>query len=124
MQVTKHALVDVKSDNNNQIRIHTVGEPTLGNAFARYHCSIGSDAANSQLIQFQDGTVDPVSGPNGLTIEALLAICGHRLDAFQSGAYPSEYNAVSLFHINEALKSLQQRTIDRVQREVKSQYVA
>lgn len=68
-------------------------------------------------VIFQHGTV-PECGSNGVTIEALLAICEHRLLGFQSGPFKSTYNAEALEHIGKALDALKQRTLDRLIRDV------
>ena len=60
-------------------------------------------------IFFHNGPV--VDGKfNGITIEMLLAVCKDRLEGFQDGAYPSEYNEIAIDSIENALHSLGQRT--------------
>ena len=68
-------------------------------------------------ILFQHGGV-PENGINGVTIEALLAICADRLSAFQKGPYPHEQNERALGNINAALHALHERTRERHRRGV------
>ena len=60
-------------------------------------------------VLFQSG--NPAEGFNGITIEALLAICEHRLLGCQEGPYKSEENLQALLGISHALHSLHKRTI-------------
>ena len=68
-------------------------------------------------ITFQSGPV-PENGMNGATIEALLTICKHRLETFQSGNFPCMENDVAINHIRQAISILNQRTEDRMIRQV------
>lgn len=77
-----------------------------------YSSNIGSNPVTELELLFQNGPV--VGGkPNGLTIEALLAVCKHRLEAFQSGPYASPHNDRALIYIDQALGSLHARTRSR-----------
>ncbi len=79
--------------------------------------SLDSPLVDHLNIYFQNGPV-PVNGYNGATIEHLLAISHHRLACFQAGSLACENNAVAMAHIAQAIKLLQQRTIDRIARGV------
>ena len=68
-------------------------------------------------IHFQEGAILE-NGVNGLTNEALLAIVAHRLECFQSGPFPSEYNASALSGVQFAKAVLEMRTRDRKARNV------
>ena len=72
-------------------------------------------------ILFQSG--NPAEGFNGITIEALLAICEHRLLGCQEGPYQCEENLQALLGVSHALHSLHRRTIrvatDKVVTEIK-----
>jgi len=59
-----------------------------------------------------------VAGPNGVTGEALLAVVAHRLSCFQTGEFACRENLHALYHINEALKVLADRTAAREARGV------
>jgi len=72
-------------------------------------------------VVFQSGPV-PEVGANGLTIEVLLAICEHRLSAFQETRFKSDYNAQAIGHIQKAVDALNQRTADREERGVDGTY--
>lgn len=64
-------------------------------------------------LNFQQGHPEKV-GVNGLTLEAVLAICLQRLNGFQKGPYPSKYNENAIMHLERAMESLKDR-----QREIK-----
>lgn len=59
-------------------------------------------------VLFQSG--NPAEGFNGITIEALLAICEHRLLGCQEGPYASEENQQALLGVSHALHFLHRRT--------------
>ena len=59
-------------------------------------------------LDFQHGHPAKV-GVNGLTLESILAICLQRLNGFQKGPYPSDYNAAAIMHIERAMESLKDR---------------
>lgn len=64
-------------------------------------------------LVFQSGS-PLVVGNNGVTLEALLAIEEYRLAKFQETKFACDHNAQALFHIRQALKHLQLRTIERL----------
>jgi len=68
-------------------------------------------------IKFQKGPIKE-NGLNGITQEVLLAIVKDRLEGFQSGDFACEANQAALDHVDAALASLQQRTRDRLSRNV------
>lgn len=59
---------------------------------------------------FEFQSQEPELGVNGVTMEALLAICIDRLECFQKGPYPCRENALALTKIEEALLWLHRRT--------------
>ena len=59
-------------------------------------------------LNFQQGHPANV-GINGLTLESVLAICLQRLNAFQKGPYPSDYNATAIMHIERGMEALKDR---------------
>ena len=63
-------------------------------------------------ISFQDGNPQEV-GPNGVTLEAVLAVCADRLERFQDGPHANRYNAEALLGIERALEALKDRTRER-----------
>lgn len=68
-------------------------------------------------IFFQNGPINE-KGVNGVTQEALIAICIDRLQAFQAGPYACRENAIALTKLEEAQMWLQKRTRDRMARGV------
>lgn len=76
-----------------------------------------SHTVGSTHIQFQSGPINEV-GPNGITMEALLAVVKDRLEHFQNGPYPCEENARALDAVNAALAALHERTAKRLARGV------
>lgn len=76
----------------------------------------GSDALEVDqalgVIRFQHGRPDSV-GRNGVTIEALIAICHDRLKMFQSGPYENAYNETAIMHLERAIEALKDRTRER-----------
>lgn len=64
-------------------------------------------------LVFQSGS-PLVVGNNGVTLEALLAIEEYRLAKFQETKFACDHNEQALFHIRQALKHLQLRTIERL----------
>ena len=65
-----------------------------------------------QEIRFQQGHPNE-QGFNGVTLEALLAVCMDRLEAFQVGPYPCNHNQEALQGIERALEALKDRTRER-----------
>lgn len=76
----------------------------------------GAPAIHSHVL-FQNGPIGEV-GTNGVTQEALIAILIDRMRSFQSGPFKCRENEQALFHLEEALMWLQQRTIKRMRRNV------
>lgn len=103
-----------------KINIQAIDLPGPGGAYHVYavtgldfHPSTAFVPAAVTYIAFQQGPVEN-DEPNGLTVEALLAICKHRLDCFQAGPYPSTYNERALVYIEQAMAALQERTRARI----------
>lgn len=68
-------------------------------------------------IKFQEGAILE-NGVNGVTNEALLAIVGHRLECFQEGLFPSDFNKAALSGVDFSKTVLEMRTKDRKNRGV------
>ncbi len=60
---------------------------------------------------------------NGISIEALLAICEHYLAGFQNGDFKCKENDKAIKGIDQALKALHSRTKDRVKRGVEGKAI-
>lgn len=73
-------------------------------------------------IEFQLGPVGE-AGVNGLTNEALLAVLIHRTQ-FLNNKYPCRENAIAITKMQEALMWFEQRTKDRIERNVEGQNAA
>lgn len=101
-----------------KIDIRAIDLPGAGGAYHVYEAVVpvahpSGLAGSHSVIAFQQGPVENDT-PNGLTVEALLAICKHRLDCFQAGPYPSTYNERALVYIEQAMAALQERTRARI----------
>jgi hypothetical protein len=107
---------------NDLIEIITADEPGPGGAnhqYLMYWPSQGS-GIDTRRIDFQKGAINE-NGINGLTQEVLLAIVEHRLTSFQAGPFANDFNAQALEHVQEALKILKARTLERMFRGVEGQ---
>lgn len=76
----------------------------------------GAPAVHATVL-FQNGPIGEV-GVNGVTHEALLAICIDRLRSFQAGPYSCRENALALTKLEEAQHWLLARTRARMARGV------
>jgi len=114
---------------NDKLEITVRDEPGSGGACHCYKIG-GYDASRNPaldkfddqygtatFIMFQNGPINE-AGVNGITQEALLAICIDRLESFQSGPYACRENALALTKLQEAQMWLQKRTRDRLARGV------
>lgn len=116
--VTGHAVSDNgRGDMGQAVIAH--GPYSPGNAQNHYVIGVGADCELMQggaqvlgCISFQDGNPQEV-GPNGVTLEAVLAVCADRLKRFQDGPHANHYNAHALLDIERALESLKDRTRER-----------
>ena len=117
--LTKHI---VEGDSvNHQLLVSVMDEPGAGGACHKYFISLPSKVdglpETGTHIDFQNGPIKEC-GVNGLTQEALLAILIDRLECFQRGPFASGYNALALECCEGALGHLQQRTRERIARNV------
>lgn len=106
---------------DNPLRIAALDEPSASGCNNHYHID-GYDTETHQSdtaagirqfgldILFQSGP-PPVVGFNGITIEAILCICADRLQGFQKGPFPNDLNDGAIFHIEEAIKYLHNRSL-------------
>jgi len=116
-ELTAHRVTEA----DNHISIQVLDGPGPGNANHVYAMYLlgpdGSVSKHSATLCFQNGPISEV-GMNGITIEALLAVCKDRLDGFQSGPFACDSNQVALDAINNALDALHSRTRERRERGV------
>jgi hypothetical protein len=116
--VTGHAIDETgRGDMGQAVIAHGLYSP--GGAQNHYLIGVGAECELMQggaqvlgCISFQDGNPQEV-GPNGVTLEAVLAVCADRLACFQYGPHPSLYNAEALLGIERALEALKDRTRER-----------
>ena len=105
---------------NDTLQISVLDEPGAGGANHHYEIRHTEDDPSKSFvygIEFQKGPIKE-AGVNGLTQEALLAICADRLRSFQAGQFACRENAVALTHIETAQMWLQKRTRERLARGV------
>ncbi len=107
---------------NDQLKIQVLDQPGAGGACHEYEITDQppGGAASTEVrcrISFQNGPINEV-GVNGITQEALIAICIDRLRLFQAGPYACRENALALTKLEEAQMWLLKRTRDRMARGV------
>lgn len=120
-------LIGHEIEGRNHLRILVPDEPGPGGMHHRY-CIYGRNEGASTAfcageINFQKGGVAE-AGVNGVTVEALLRICAHRLECAQKGPFPCDENEDALTHIAQALTALLNRTRARAARGVEGRSVA
>lgn len=116
---------------NEHLDITVQDEPGHGGASHRYDITGFNSYSNPSatlpdgykssfgraIILFQNGPLKEAE-PNGVSIEAILAVAADRLRGFQSGQFKNEHNALALMHIENAVRILHERTKERVARGV------
>jgi hypothetical protein len=119
-EITEHKV----NEANEALKIQVLDEPGAGNANHSYVIFADESKVVTKpgitvytQLNFQNGPIKEC-GVNGVTQEALLAICADRLRSFQSGPYACKENAVALTHIETAQLWLQKRTRERLARGV------
>lgn len=111
----------IKSEHWNDANGNPEGGTTFGNGFAigwqhgplgRHHPSCGMK---------QDGVCTPQCTrrpPNGAFVEDIIEAAADRIRYYQGSRFACERNARALYHLEEALAALDQRTRDRESRAV------
>lgn len=114
---------------NHQLQIEVRDEPGAGGANHEYVVLLPPGAEvyekpglNAYYFPFQKGPIKEF-GVNGITQEAMLAICIDRLRSFQTGPFACRENAIALTHLEDALMWLQRRTRARIARGVEGTHV-
>ena len=108
---------------NDLLTVSVLGEPGDGGANQYYEivfpkpAEVNRPHLETVHLSFQDGPI-PETGVNGITQEALIAICIDRLQGFQRGAFACRENALALTRLEEAQMWLHKRTRDRMARGV------
>lgn len=90
----------------------------VGTGGANHLYSITRDNDEIATIQFQHGPRNEENSTKGILDVDLLEIVRDRLTSFQDGPFNSKYNAEALVFVEAALKALNQRVLDRVERGV------
>lgn len=105
---------------DSRLKIEVLDEPGPGGACHQYRISEDTEGESimpATIVKFQKGPVKE-NGLNGISQEVLLEIVRDRLVGFQSGDFACEANQIALDHVEAAMTSLQERTKDRVDRDV------
>lgn len=107
---------------NDLLTISVLDEPGAGGANHEYEIGFpvqiaGAPDMSPVRISFQNGPIAE-AGVNGVTQEALMAICIDRLRSFQAGPYACRENAIALTKLEEAMHWLLSRTRKRMARGV------
>ncbi len=105
-QITTHQALPMNALNK-QLEIEAVDDAPIYNV---------RSPGRRLAIRFHDG--DPREGVNGVSLEALLAICKDRLEDFRAAGLGGEHNEHAIAHIGEAMFHLHARTTDRIMRGV------
>lgn len=105
---------------NRSIRIQVLDPPGPGGACRQYRLVTGDPAFTIDL-PFQNG--DPAVKINGISNESLLAVLEDRMVGFQSGQFACANNERALDHIRAALRCLNSRTAERVDRGVEGKQI-
>lgn len=124
---------DHQIHSRNELLIEVIDEPGAGGASHDYRISGFDNVTNPSVprtpegdlavgqyvtcILFQNGPIKE-SGVNGITQEALIAICIDRLRSFKCGRFDCRENAMALTKLEEALHWLHHRTRGRIHRGV------
>ena len=116
--VTGHAVSDNgRGDMGQAVIAH--GPYSPGGAHNHYIIGVGAECelmkGGAQVlgcVSFQDGNPQEV-GPNGVTLEAMFAVGLDRLTCFQEGPHANPYNDAAIFHIEQAIEALKDRTRER-----------
>lgn len=130
-EITSHLVnPDNRKEGADAISVFAVDAPGAGGANHYYiirgaeraasnpsYCTRFDTLVTDQHVMFQHGGI-PDNGNNGITNEALLAIVGDRLAAFQAGPFNCEENHQALQHVMLAMAALHRRTLDRRNRGV------
>lgn len=107
---------------DSELYVEAIEPRGSGNANNIYHLSYRTPYLTNFLgIKFLSRPLTHPDGPDGITIEMLLAVCKDRLEGFQSGPFSCESNQIALDSINKALEALHSRTRERKARGVEGQ---
>jgi len=76
------------------------------------------------MIRWHDGPLDREAGeiPNGAMVEDVLEVCRIRLEFYQKSKFSCPENAEAIRAIEQALKALENRRLDRRERGVEGKH--
>lgn len=117
-EISKRQLetIQTKKKLNN---VYSVDEKGAGGAHHLYRVEpVDTENGEFCLIQFQNGARHVEGSIAGIIDSDLLEIVRDRLSSFQNGAFACPYNAEALEHVEAALKSLNARIENRINRNV------
>jgi hypothetical protein len=94
--------------------------PKKGNGMAYHHYQIKNIETGETLqeIHFQEGSRFEEDSTHGVIDSDLLEIVRHRLQCFQAGGLQCKENEKAICHIEEALLWMNQRIMERKERDV------
>lgn len=119
-----HLIEPIEIYSDDSIKVLCMDEQGAGGAHHLYHVyEVDADIATAEpltVIKHQEGAILE-NGVNGSTNEAHLAIVAHRLNCFQAGPFPSDFNKAALSGVDFAKVVLEMRTQDRKNRGVEGQ---
>ena len=98
--------------------IYAVDERGNGGAHHEYVIRKAGEHEVVGVIQFQHGPRLEIGSIPGVATVDLLEIVRHQLDGFQAGELANRETYFALVHIEEALRWLNRRSEDRLEREV------
>lgn len=106
--------------------VYAVDDKGVGGANHQYSIVHARDdeevPANITTIQFQEGSRKDPDSISGVLDPDLLEIVRDRLKGFQKGKFATDDNAEALEHVEEALRCMNKRVEDRINRNVLGTY--
>ena len=107
----------IKAEHWNDANGNPEGGTTFGNGFAIgwQHGPLGRHTADcgTDRAEFKCSPDCSRHDPNGAFVEDVIEAAADRIRYYQSSKFASDYNANALFHLENALSALYQRTKDR-----------
>lgn len=97
-----------------------------GHVYAVHSVEMGAESAQRLVFikkEVDDATNTLTTVHDGVTKEAVLEVLIDRL-TYLNGKMPSEYNEVAIDRLNDALRALNARTAERVERGVEGTHTA
>lgn len=110
-------VIDFHKVQPTDLDVVAVDTPNLSGIHHRYTVQAPNALVPLAFLNFQNCPKCD-AGVNGITKESLIAICIDQLTALQAGPFPCCENETALEHLQLALKALNDRTRDRLQRGV------